>query len=572
MIYIKELYIKNFRSIEEERIEFNKGLNILVGPNNAGKTNIMEAMDLLLGDVYLPNFEPSTDHFFNGEEDREIIIEALIEGEGNNALAQINSEFGSSVAVRFKFSNRDGGSFEVKTGDQWQKKYNKPFGYYWDFEKKLFFLRVKSLRNIMEIAPVRWKSPLKYFKEMIIKKTSKEKLNEVIKMIDEAKIKLSEIEEVKGIISDLLKICKDQTDIKGVNLLPASTKYSDFLNEMKILIDDGYLSEVNKKGLGTQNLVIISLFIVMAKYLGDEEKKFIIYGIDEPEIGLHPHSQRQLIFSLKNLSEYSQVIITTHSDHLIDITQIDNIIRVGKEDNKTKHYKINLSPKERKILEIHGRNLQEIFFAKRVLIVEGATEEGFIPEVSKKLSEVRENGNEKINYSFDYNSVSVINGEGENIWFFLKLVKTLNVPFIILVDDDKLNDKDRFLQKMKENNLITAEEESQLKCLDKETLKDSLKDYGVYICKPFERMILESADIATLEKIIKAIKFVQQQWGYEPRKVESGEENLENLKIEVFTLLKNNKRWRIGKAIAQELELKEIPNEYIEIIKKVSKL
>ncbi len=56
MIYIKELKIQNFKSVDSEIIEFNKGLNILVGPNNSGKTNIIDAIDLLLGDVYLPNF------------------------------------------------------------------------------------------------------------------------------------------------------------------------------------------------------------------------------------------------------------------------------------------------------------------------------------------------------------------------------------------------------------------------------------------------------------------------------------------------------------------------------------
>jgi putative ATP-dependent endonuclease of OLD family len=570
MIHIKELYIKNFRSIEEEKIEFNKGLNILVGPNNAGKSNIMEAIDLLLGDVYLPNFEPSTDHFFNGEENREIIIEASLEG---NDLASINPDFNSLVAVRYKFSKQNGGSFEVRIGEQWKQKYNKPFGYYWDFEKKLFFLRVKSLRNIMEIAPIRWKSPLKYFKEIIIKKAQKEKLDEVISSIDEAKKKLTDIDEVKKIISDLEKISKDQTDIKKIVLSPSSTKYSDFLSEMKILIDDGYISEVIKKGLGTQNLIIISLFRVMAKYLRDEEKKFIIYGIDEPEIGLHPHSQRQLIFSLKNLSEYSQVIITTHSDHLIDITQIDNIIRVGKEDSKTKHYKINLSSQEKKILEIHGRNLEEIFFAKRVLVVEGDTEEGFFSEVSKKILEKTKEGEKEveINYSFDYNSVSVLNSRGDTIWFFIKLLKSLNIPFIVLIDEDKLNDTQQFLKKLEENNLIKTEEKFQLEPLNSEDLKNKLRNYNIFIHQPFEKMIAENSNNDTLRKIINAINFVKKHWGYEVNDKDLKTEN-DNLKEKVFELLKNNKRWRIGKAIAQELEPDEIPNAYIEIIKKVSKL
>jgi len=563
MIYIKELKIQNFKSIENETIEFNKGLNILVGPNNAGKTNIVEAIDLLLGDVYLPNFEPTTDHFFNGEEDREIVIEATLNCD-NDELNENALGIDRQLKIRFKYSKIDGGSFAVSKNSQWELKYNKPFGYYWDFEKKLFFLRVKSLRNIMEIAPIRWKSPLKYFKEIIIKKAPKEELETVLQTINEAKEKLSEIDEVKNIISALLKVSKDQTDIKEICISPSSTKYSDILNEMKILIDDGYLSEVTKKGLGTQNLTIISLFRVMAKYIRDEEKKCIIYGIDEPEIGLHPHNQRQLIFSLKNLSEYSQIIVTTHSNHLIDITQIDNIIRIRKESNNTKHYKTNLTHDEKKFLEIHGRNLEEIFFAKRALIVEGDTEEGFFPEASKKFQKEE-------NYSFDYNSVSIINGRGESIWFFIKLLKNLNIPLVILIDEDKLNDKNLFLQKLNENNLVKEDKKLSLENIDNDDLKNVLKDRNIFILQPFEKMISDNSNENTLNKIINAIKFVKEYWGYEIEDIDF-EVNNTNLKRKVFELLKRNKRWRIGKAIAQELKHNEIPNAYVEIIKKVSKL
>ena len=374
-----------------------------------------------------------------------------------------------------------------------------------------------------------------------------------------------------SIISDLLKISKGQTDIKNIEISPASTKKSDILNEMKILIDDGYLSEVTKKGLGTQNLIIISLFRIMAEYMRDEEKKFIIYGIDEPEIGLHPHGQRQLINSLKELSEVSQVIITTHSEHLIDLTQIDNVIRIVKENNATKQYKINLTADEKKILEIHGRNLEEIFFAKQVLIVEGDTEEGFFPEASKKVIEKKENEEIEENYSFDYNSVSVINGKGNNIWFFIRLLKSLNIPFVVLIDEDKLNDKNSFLKKIEENNLIEKEEIKKLKDINnKEELKSVLKKYNIFILLPFEKIISENSKKETLRKIVKAINFVKEQWGNE---IESNYFETDNVKKEdVFELLKRNKGWRIGKAVAQELNYDELPKDYVEIIKRVSKL
>lgn len=566
MIYIEKLAIKHFKSIEDETISFNKGLNILVGPNNAGKTNIIEAIDIVLGDIYLPRFEPTTDHFYLGDESKEIIIEIELKGDG---LKQIFSGLtNDEITIRYKFANKNG-IFQIKHSNQWAGDPNRPFMNWWDLDKRLFFLRVKSLRNIMEIAPIRWKSPLRYFKEIIIKKAPEEKLKEVITDIDTAKNKLSDIGEVKDIVSNLLKISKEQIDIKDIQLSPASTKYSDILNEMKVMIDDGYISEVTKKGLGAQNSIIIALFRVMAKYIRDEEKKFIIYGIDEPEIGLHPHGQRHLLKSLEKLAEYSQVIITTHSNNLVDIYHLENLIRVDRYINQTKTHKIYLSDDERKRFEIHGDNLEETFFAKRILIVEGESETGFFPEASKKVIE------DEVDYTFNLNSVSVINGKGNTIWYFIKMIKTLNVPFLVLIDDDKIrNDYVDFLNNMKGNNILNEAQYNQLSNLTNfNDRTETLKTYGIYVYSPFEQSLCTNAPEKILRKIIEAVNFVKQYWGY-TQGIEDfiSITDINDLRLRVQDYLSRNKRRRIGHAIAHFLDRNEYPQSYVDIIKFISKL
>ena len=51
-MYISKLIIKNYKSIKDEIFLFNKGINILVGKNNAGKSNIVSALNEILGDKY----------------------------------------------------------------------------------------------------------------------------------------------------------------------------------------------------------------------------------------------------------------------------------------------------------------------------------------------------------------------------------------------------------------------------------------------------------------------------------------------------------------------------------------
>lgn len=51
-MYISKLIIKNYKSIKDETFVFNKGINVLVGKNNAGKSNIVSALNEILGDKY----------------------------------------------------------------------------------------------------------------------------------------------------------------------------------------------------------------------------------------------------------------------------------------------------------------------------------------------------------------------------------------------------------------------------------------------------------------------------------------------------------------------------------------
>ena len=51
-MYISKLIINNYKSIKDEEFIFNKGINILVGKNNAGKSNIVSALNEILADKY----------------------------------------------------------------------------------------------------------------------------------------------------------------------------------------------------------------------------------------------------------------------------------------------------------------------------------------------------------------------------------------------------------------------------------------------------------------------------------------------------------------------------------------
>jgi len=97
-MFVLKLLIRNFRSMEKESIDFRPGKNVLVGKNNSGKSNIVKALDLVLGEknpVYLDINEK--DFFTYYEDGNEKVKKAFfiaVKLEGND----INEELFKSVS------------------------------------------------------------------------------------------------------------------------------------------------------------------------------------------------------------------------------------------------------------------------------------------------------------------------------------------------------------------------------------------------------------------------------------------------------------------------------------------
>jgi predicted ATPase len=151
--------------------------------------------------------------------------------------------------------------------------------------------------------------------------------------------------------------------------------------------------------------------------------------LDHPELHLHPHAQRRLATFVEKEKD-RQTIIITHSPYFIDLNKDSNITRFVQIDAQTEifeppqdYFKFEDYSKLEQFLDI---DTKELFFASKVLLVEGPTELGALPIFSLKMD-----------YNFDEYGVSVINiGGKHNFKFFVKLCKGFGIPYFIIADKD----------------------------------------------------------------------------------------------------------------------------------------
>ena len=219
-----------------------------------------------------------------------------------------------------------------------------------------------------------------------------------------------------------------------------------FKANSQVWVDDGVRTDIKRKGHGLQRALTVALIQVVAKRavaIGENEddgnqgnrkasnSRYFIF--EEPELYLHPQAQRSLFDSFVSLSESgSQVIICTHSSGLINVEKYKSIYIATKE-NETVGTKIKQctedlfegdSKKDFNLSYWINPDRGELFFATKVVLLEGATEKTVIPNLAKKHNVFR----------YDYTLIDC--GSKDNIPLYIKLMNKFSIPYVAVYDKD----------------------------------------------------------------------------------------------------------------------------------------
>lgn len=135
-MYISKLVVKNYKSIKDETFKFNKGINVLVGKNNAGKSNIVSALNEILGDKYNTTSYEDKIFYYNGKENliRNFKIIAEID-EINNLDYSLLENIKKSIGLIdiSNYFNEEENDFDsewlLNDDDELKEKYPELFNY-----------------------------------------------------------------------------------------------------------------------------------------------------------------------------------------------------------------------------------------------------------------------------------------------------------------------------------------------------------------------------------------------------------------------------------------------------------
>jgi predicted ATPase len=347
-VYLKHAHLKGYRTIRDLEVDFEPGLNIIIGKNGSGKTNLVEFLNMALSADYLGVSKYETTLNIKTEENKVLSIHALPKEQTINKEVE-EFQFIKLVETKLQFRinnidlKQEYSAYSLHDKLKEFKSlyaffilnYGLPDNYYFVNNSLSIFinkdLRIsfkgkdynpfKNKKLSLQIFKTLYnKSILKhghqYFNEGKPDSTNKFNFEKTLNFeyLERQLRKFSPIQSIK--LSDRYKICLDK-------------------ERQEIIIEDLFLEfKINNSWLPFSQLSdgTKRIFYIISEVAGlfsdpESENKQIIF-IEEPELGIHPHQLFDLMQFLKEQSEEKQIIITTHSPQVLDILDKDELNRI----------------------------------------------------------------------------------------------------------------------------------------------------------------------------------------------------------------------------------------------------
>lgn len=389
---LKNIRVKNFRTIKDEQsIELPDYLSI-VGPNNSGKTNVLRAIQLLFtGTENKYKYDREADFTFATERTNKTSINGTFELEDNQRDNDI-LELYKDVAKLYEgvtvtnnilnlylyFSDTNVPTYSFFAGSKRRKEAVSLIS---QKQKKLLQDILNSFTVIFIPSD---KSIENLYRDIVLPQLRKE-VSTVLSPYKNI---------IDNLLNDTSKIVTKHLHDAGLEFLEANLsipndEIENVISSFDFLLKDPIETPLSRKGLGIQTAALFAGFL----WVNEREKKNnqnVIWLLEEPESYLHPKLAKNHKNLLEKLRRESFVVNTTHSIAFIP-QSVTNVIGTELVGNKTtiKKYKTYLECTEllRKSLGVEFSDYFNLGLYN--IFVEGPTDREYFEDVLKRFEQIR---------------------------------------------------------------------------------------------------------------------------------------------------------------------------------------
>jgi len=493
-MHITKITIENYKCFNGRFcFEPNKGLNILVGNNEAGKSTILEAVHLALTGIlngrYLKNELTVTEYLKNINEGKlailpYILIEICIEGD-DIALFE-----GDSNTEKRK---NCGLSFKIAFDDKYQAVYEE-------------LIKSGNIKTIpIEYYDISWTSFARQgitaksipLKSALIDSTSSRYQNGsdvYISRIIRENLEYSEIVDITQAYRKMQEVFMGDESIKAINKkIQTASKISE--KEVTLSVDLSsknawetslmtYLDEIPFHNIGKGEQCVVKTKLALGHKKSKEANLILL---EEPENHLSHVKLNELISSITGNMEDKQIFISTHSSFVANKLGLDSLILLN--DQKTVKIKELSSDTKNFFSKLSGYNTLRLILCNKAILVEGDSDELVIQKHFMNTNK----GQLPIENGVDIISV------GTAFLRFLEIAEKINKKVSVVTDND--GDIDAIEKKYVKYVGVNSKTNIKIcydKTIDSGILKIGKKDFNYNTLEP---KLLKVNSLGKLNKI-----------------------------------------------------------------------
>lgn len=441
-MHLAKLVIKNFRKLKHAELFFQAGLNVLVGGNNVGKTAVVDALRALLAghDEPYPRLgEEDVHRPRDGTSSGDIVFEYVFSGlslddEADFLAALVPRASGGLEAhIKIRYSDPD------KAGRLRAKRWcgeHEDVGLTADMMENLRGVYLPPLRDASQGLKPGRTSQLARLLQLLADEAGIDGINKALQELDgKLKTHLPIVNTHEAVNNRHKTMLGPQL----AQLLDVGLSASDFksLKSRLSLVVDAF--EIEQNGLGFNNLIYMA--VVLSELTKNPDSCYRGLIVEEPEAHLHPQLQAVLLQYLQSIQAVQgetpvQLFVTSHSPNFASIADLDSLVCLVDTGIAVETFlprSVVFEKGKREKLERYlDVTRAELFFARRVIFVEGAAELMMVNALAKRIG-----------YDLRQHGVSLISVEGLNFDSFLPLFgeKALRIPVAVLTDADPVPPK-----------------------------------------------------------------------------------------------------------------------------------